>query len=57
VDPTVGDPLRDRLDGYRRIRIGRWRVVYRPRGRIIEVVIVGPRDTVYGDLLTQLGRR
>jgi mRNA-degrading endonuclease RelE of RelBE toxin-antitoxin system len=55
-DPAVGELLRDRLTGYRRIRIGRWRVVYRERARAIEVAIVGPRATVYADLLEQLGR-
>ncbi len=57
VEPTIGQPLRDRLTGYRRVRIGRWRVVYRETARVIEVVVVGPRATVYADLLTHLGRR
>ncbi len=55
-DASIGEPLRDRLTGYRRIRIGRWRVVYRERARVIEVAIVGPREAVYADLLEQLGR-
>jgi mRNA-degrading endonuclease RelE of RelBE toxin-antitoxin system len=55
TDPTIGEPLRDRLAGYRRIRIGRWRVVYRERARLIDVAIVGPRVSVYADLLEKLG--
>ena len=56
-EPNVGEPLRDRLSGYRRIRLGRWRVVYRERAAVVEVVAIGPRATVYEDLLARLGRR
>ncbi len=56
-EPTIGDPLRDRLIGYRRMRIGRWRVVYRERARIVEVLAMGPRATVYEELLARLGRQ
>jgi len=54
ADPTIGDPLRDRLTGFRRVRIGRWRVVYRERPLAIEVFAVGPRATVYSELLARL---
>ncbi len=53
-DPTIGDPLRDRLTGFRRVRIGRWRLVYRESPRAIEVFAVGPRATVYSELLARL---
>ena len=56
-DPSVGDLLRHRLVGYRRIRLGHWRVVYRERARMIEVLAIGPRATVYEDLLVLLGRK
>ena len=56
-DPDIGDPLRDRLIGYRRIRIGRWRLVYRQNAHVVEVLAIGPRATVYDDLLALLGRR
>ena len=52
--PAIGDPLRDRLSGFRRVRVGRWRVVYRERPRVIEVFAVGPRATVYSELLARL---
>ena len=55
-DPTVGEPLRDHLSGFRRVRIGRWRVVYRERQRVIEIFAVGPRATVYSDLVARLER-
>ena len=54
ADPAIGDPLRDRLSGFRRVRIGRWRVVYRERPRVIEVFAVRPRATVYSELLARL---
>lgn len=54
ADPTVGVPLRDDLTGFRRIRIGRWRVVYRERRRTIEIHAVGPRSTIYTDLIARL---
>ena len=54
ADPAIGDPLGDPLTGFRRVRIGRWRVVYRERPRVIEVFAVGPRATVYSDLLARL---
>lgn len=57
ADPTIGDPLRDRLTGFRRVRIGRWRVVYRERPRAIEVFAIGPRATVYSDLVERLKAR
>jgi len=50
ADPTIGDPL----TGFRRVRIGRWRVVYRERPRAIAVFAVGPRATVYSELLARL---
>jgi mRNA interferase RelE/StbE len=56
-EPNIGEPLRDRLSGYRRIRIGRWRVVYRERGRVVDVFAIGPRATVYEDLLARLRPR
>lgn len=56
-EPTIGTPLRDLLIGYRRIRVGRWRVVYREGARVVEILAVGPRATVYEVLLARLGRR
>ena len=56
ADPSLGEPLRDRLAGFRRVRIGRWRVVYRGRGGAIEIFAVGPRATVYSELVARLDR-
>ena len=57
ADPTIGDILRDRLTGFRRVRVGRWRIVYRERRREVEIRVVGPRATVYADLIAELERR
>ncbi len=51
-DSHAGKPLRDQLEGLRSLRAGRLRIVYRvgPR-RIIEIVAVGPRRTIYEETL------
>ncbi len=46
---TEGKALRDDLDGYRTYKVGRHRIVYRIRKRIVEIVAVGPRKTIYED--------
>ena len=56
ADPTIGDTLRDPLSGFRRLRIGRWRIVYRERAQFIELFAIGPRATVYSELVARLGR-
>ena len=52
-DPTVGNALRDELEGLRSYRMGRLRIIYRlsTRGRVIELVAVGPRSRIYEDTL------
>jgi mRNA interferase RelE/StbE len=47
-DPLAGKELRDDLAGLRSFRVGRFRIVYRvaPR-RVIELVAIGPRRTIY----------
>lgn len=57
ADPTVGEALRDPLTGVRRVRVGRWRIVYREHRGAIEVYGVGPRATIYSDLASKLGRK
>src|SRR2546428_11760654 len=56
ADPSLGDDLIDELEGIRRIRVGRLRVIYRISGRIIEVLAVGRRATIYVDLAARLHR-
>ena len=56
-DPQAGLPLERELEGLRKYRIRSFRVVYRiatAADRLIEVVAVGPRATVYDIVRTVL---
>jgi mRNA-degrading endonuclease RelE of RelBE toxin-antitoxin system len=57
TDPSVGKELRDELAGLRSFRGGRFRIIYRiaPR-RLIDLVAVGPRRTIYEETLRRLRR-
>jgi mRNA interferase RelE/StbE len=57
TDPSVGKELRDELAGLRSLRVERFRIVYRiaPR-RLIDLVAVGPRRTIYQETLRLLRR-
>jgi mRNA interferase RelE/StbE len=46
-DPTCGKALKDQLEGYWSLRVGRSRIVYRLLGDIVEIVAIGPRQTIY----------
>ena len=49
-EPTAGKPLRGDLSGLWTFRVGRFRIVYRhPPGRIVEIVALGPRRTIYAE--------
>ncbi len=57
TDPSVGKELRDELAGLRSFRVGRFRIIYRiaPR-RLIDLVAIGPRRTIYQETLRLLRR-
>lgn len=58
TDPAAGKALRGELADLRSLRIGRFRVVYRVApGRLIELVAIGPRRTIYEDTLRLLRRK
>ena len=46
-DPTCGKALKEELEGYWSLRLGRSRIIYRLRGGGIEIVAIGPRKTIY----------
>lgn len=51
-DPSVGKALKEELAGLRSYRVGRIRVIYRSAaGDVIELVAVGPRNTIYEETL------
>jgi mRNA interferase RelE/StbE len=47
-EPAVGKSLQERLKGLKSFKIGRFRIIYRvARKRIIKIVAIGPRRTIY----------
>ena len=56
-DAALGKPLRDELIGLRSLRVGRFRVVYRePSGKVLEIVAVGPRASIYQETFRLISR-
>lgn len=47
ADPYQGKALKDELAGMRSLRVSRFRIIYRLREHLIEVVAVGPRERIY----------
>jgi len=57
-DPAAGKPLHDELAGLQSLRVGRVRIIYRAvPGRVIELVAIGPRRTIYEETLRLLRRQ
>ncbi len=50
ADPACGRPLEGDLEGLFSLRIGRFRIVYRPDVEGAEIVAVGPRATIYEEV-------
>jgi len=46
-DPYLGKPLKGRLKGLRRCRVGKYRVLYYPQPCRVILIKVRPRDSVY----------
>lgn len=44
---AYGKPLRTSLSGYRRLRIGDWRLIYRVDGDMVKILIIAHRSKVY----------
>jgi mRNA interferase RelE/StbE len=56
-NPGCGKALKEQLEGYWSLPVGRSRIIYRPRGSSsVEIVAIGPRDTIYEDALRQIVR-
>lgn len=49
-NPHDGKPLKAELFGLRSFRVGRFRIVYKVSGRILEIVLIGLRETIYKDV-------
>ncbi len=54
--PNIGKPLKRELEGLWSARVGRHRVIYRWSSRVLVVVLVGPRTTIYEEA-SRLRRR
>jgi len=55
-DPNCGKPLERALKGYWSLRVGRYRVVYRPDEAGAEIVAIGPRATIYQETARRIDR-
>ena len=48
LDPVrFGEPLRRSLAGYRKLRVGDYRVIYQVHGAKVEILKIGHRKEVY----------
>ena len=57
-NPACGKALKEELEGYWSLPIGRTRIIYyRPRENIVEIVAIGQRNTIYEDASRQIFRR
>jgi mRNA interferase RelE/StbE len=55
-DPAIGKTLRDELAGLRSCRVARFRIIYQIAGTVIEIVAVGPRQTIYAETWRKVRR-
>jgi len=46
-NPDEGKALKDDLAGLRSFRVSRFRVIYRVRDNIVEIIAIGPRERIY----------
>jgi mRNA-degrading endonuclease RelE of RelBE toxin-antitoxin system len=53
-DPATGEPLRGDLEGYWKYRVRRYRVIYRPVRRVVQVLAIGHRRTIYEEVGNRL---
>ena len=58
TDSTCGEPLQRELAGYLKFRVRRFRVVYSidREHRVVTIVAVGPRATIYEALARRASR-
>lgn len=45
-----GKPLRRSLKGYRKLRVGDWRVIFKIQKNTVKVFIIQHRSAVYGEV-------
>ncbi|MBH0200817.1 MAG: type II toxin-antitoxin system RelE/ParE family toxin [Nitrospira sp.] len=59
ADPDCGEPLQRELDGLRKYRVRRFRIIYavHQKTRVIRLMAVGHRRSVYEELTEQIRRK
>ena len=55
-DPSCGKALKEELEGYLSLRVGRSRIIYSIGDGVIEVVAVGSRSSIYEETARQIRR-
>jgi mRNA interferase RelE/StbE len=55
-DPTCGKALKEELEGYWSLRLGRSRIIYRLGVGAGEIVAVGPRESIHEEAARQIRR-
>jgi mRNA interferase RelE/StbE len=55
-NPDEGKELKDELAELRSFRVGRFRIIYRMKKNVIEIVAVGPRERIYEETYLILKR-
>lgn len=45
---VFGIPLRNTLKGYRKLRVGNYRVIFRIESKTVKILCIGHRSDVYG---------
>jgi mRNA interferase RelE/StbE len=56
ADPLSGKALKAELAGLWSFRVGRFRLIYRPQRRQIDVIAFGPRERIYEETYRLLAR-
>jgi len=56
ANPEAGKALQGELEGWRSLRVGRFRIVYRESRQQIEVAAIGPRTSIYFETTRRLQR-
>lgn len=55
TSPEVfGKPLRKSLKGYRRLRVGNYRVIFRIEKNTVKIFRIGHRSIIYKDLILKM---
>ena len=57
MDPGEGKALKEELAGLHSFRVSRFRIVYRVKNRVVEIIAVGPRNRIYEEKLLQQEKR